>query len=162
MDSMPKAVERLSERQKQCLRLVYERHTSKEIGRHLGLSFDTVDQHVKRAMQILGSSSRGEAARTLIAHESGHPQLLVTQPEGVADRIPELPSPLQANGAASVFKTLLSALFGLPAVGGEENDLSAKARLAHILRIGFVSAVMLFAILVIATGSISLLKLISN
>ena len=63
-------IEKLTERQKDCLRLVAQGYTSKEIGRALDLSPSTVDNHILAAVQLLGAPSRGEAARLLVRTES--------------------------------------------------------------------------------------------
>jgi DNA-binding CsgD family transcriptional regulator len=56
----PKA---LNEGQKDCLRLVMQHFSSKEIARKLALSPHTVDKRLKLATAILGVSSRVDAAR---------------------------------------------------------------------------------------------------
>ena len=152
------SVDRLSERQRQCLRLVGRGFTSKDIANELGLSHLTVDQHVTRAIKIVGATTRGEAARILASWDDPHPQKLDTQPAAIAEPSAEAHSSLQARGQIGILKMLAAALFGLPPVGGTENDLKAGNRLAHILRIGFVSAVIMFAILVVASGTIQLLR----
>lgn len=58
-------VGRLSEGQKECLRLVLKHMTSKEIARHLGISSHTVDQRLRYAIRILGARSRMQAALRL-------------------------------------------------------------------------------------------------
>lgn len=58
-------VGRLSEGQKECLRLVLIHMTSKEIARHLGISSHTVDQRIRYAIRILGARSRMQAALRL-------------------------------------------------------------------------------------------------
>jgi DNA-binding CsgD family transcriptional regulator len=147
-------VERLSERQKQCLRLVYTRHSSKEIGLQLGLSFDTVDQHVKRAMRILGVSSRGEAARTLVSHEEGHPQLLGTQSEAVALEASADEQPDKIDN----HQGFLVRAFDLPPIGGPDNDLTTSRRILAISRVGFFAALLLIATIVTVQGIITLLN----
>src|SRR5688572_25598825 len=62
----------LTEKQRECLRLVLRNHSSKEIARELGIGVHAVDQRLKSAMKTLGVSSRAEAARLLAAHEGGH------------------------------------------------------------------------------------------
>ena len=62
---------RLTEKQRQCLRLVYAHMSSKEIAQQLGLGPATVDQYVKTAIRILGVSDRRAAARMLAEHEGG-------------------------------------------------------------------------------------------
>lgn len=55
----------LSARERDCLRLILENHTSKEVGRQLGISHTSVDTHVRRARAKLGLRDRYEAARLL-------------------------------------------------------------------------------------------------
>lgn len=64
---------RLTEAQRDVLRLIALRRTSKEIARELKISPVTVDQRVKRIQQILGASSRSEAARFLLATQACPP-----------------------------------------------------------------------------------------
>jgi DNA-binding CsgD family transcriptional regulator len=87
---------RLSEGQKDCLRLVLTHMTSKEIARHLGISSHTVDQRLRYAIRTLGARTRMQAAlklleaenlpeqRTLIhkpeAHPSDHPRAEAGEP----------------------------------------------------------------------------------
>lgn len=61
---------RLSERQKECLRLVAQGYTSKQIGRFLGISDRTVDNHIYLALELLCLPGRAEAARVLVAEEA--------------------------------------------------------------------------------------------
>lgn len=58
-------VGRLSEGQKDCLRLVLAHMTSKEIARHLGISSHTVDQRLRYAIRTLGARTRMQAALEL-------------------------------------------------------------------------------------------------
>jgi DNA-binding CsgD family transcriptional regulator len=53
----------LSPRQHECLRLSWERLTSKEIALRLGLSPRTVDSYIAEAVEALGAADRREAAR---------------------------------------------------------------------------------------------------
>ena len=48
----------LTPRERDCLRLVVEHHSSKEIGRHLGISQTSVDTYVRRARDKLGQQDR--------------------------------------------------------------------------------------------------------
>lgn len=78
-------IAKLSERQRDCLRLVLRHMQSKEIGRELGISPFTVDNHLKAAIQVLGVSSRIEAALLLAkSEEFGPSQRLASQPPPVA------------------------------------------------------------------------------
>lgn len=62
---------KLSEAQRICLRMVFMHMSSKDIARELGISPHTVDQRLKGAIQTLGVESRVEAARMLARHEGG-------------------------------------------------------------------------------------------
>jgi DNA-binding CsgD family transcriptional regulator len=59
---LARRIERLSPGQRECLDLVDEHATSKEIARQLGISRHTVDARLRQAIQILGVTSRREAA----------------------------------------------------------------------------------------------------
>jgi DNA-binding CsgD family transcriptional regulator len=62
----------LTEKQKECLRLVRNDYSSKEIGRQLGISQYAVDQRLRTATRQLKAPSRFAAARILREHE--HPE----------------------------------------------------------------------------------------
>src|SRR5215210_1214795 len=63
-------IARLSAGQLDCLRLVNEHWSSKEIAAELKISPHTVDQRIRQALQILGVERRAQAAR-LVAQHSG-------------------------------------------------------------------------------------------
>jgi len=78
------AINKLTARQRDCLRLVLHHKQSKEIGRELGISPMTVDNHFRSAIQTLGVSNRLEAALMLASHEGAEPsQRLTSQPHPV-------------------------------------------------------------------------------
>ena len=58
-------VERLSPRQRECLRLAYQRRTTKEIARELGIRPGTVATYCSEAIAILGADNRRHAAELL-------------------------------------------------------------------------------------------------
>ena len=66
---MEHQVARLSEGQRECLRMVYRHMETKEIARILGISPDGVTQRIKTAMRILGVQRRRDAALILAKHE---------------------------------------------------------------------------------------------
>src|SRR5437763_8911460 len=72
-DPADRALRLLSPREKDCLRLVFENHSSKEIARRLGISQTSVDTNVRNARGKLGVSDRYEAASLLHAHEQAPP-----------------------------------------------------------------------------------------
>jgi len=79
-DSSPEArVGRLSQGQLDCLLLVDQHLSSKEIAVELGISPHTVDQRIRGALQILGVERRSQAAR-MVAQVHGPYQRLIHQP----------------------------------------------------------------------------------
>ena len=71
-------VARLSEGQLDCLRLVDQHLSSKEIAVELNISPHTVDQRIRGALHILGVERRTQAAR-LVAQACGPYQRLIHQ-----------------------------------------------------------------------------------
>jgi DNA-binding CsgD family transcriptional regulator len=63
-------IRRLSEGQRECLRLVLAHKTSKEIAQTIGISPHTVDQRIRYAIRTLGVQTRSEAALLLMAEET--------------------------------------------------------------------------------------------
>lgn len=59
----------LTDAERDCLRLVYQHMTSKDIARQLGVSPHTVDMRLRQAIRKLEVTSRIDAARALIAEE---------------------------------------------------------------------------------------------
>ena len=87
MDSIDCRLARLSKGQLECLQLVNEHLSSKEIAAELGISPHTVDQRVRQALQILGVQRRSQAAR-LVAQHRGPYQRLIHQSPHIAPGSP--------------------------------------------------------------------------
>lgn len=66
-------VKLLTEGERECLRLVYQHMTSKDIARQLGVSHHAVDMRLRQAIRKLDVISRIDAARALIADEEVSP-----------------------------------------------------------------------------------------
>ncbi len=64
--------ERLTDRQRDCLRHVFEHRKSHEIAHLIGTSARVVDKQLMLAKNIIGASSRFEAARLFAQHEARH------------------------------------------------------------------------------------------
>jgi DNA-binding CsgD family transcriptional regulator len=64
------SVEKLSPREKECLRLMLQAMRPKDIARATGLSLHTVNGHLKSARRKLGTNDSLTAARIFGAHES--------------------------------------------------------------------------------------------
>jgi DNA-binding CsgD family transcriptional regulator len=93
-DPMAQRVARLTAGQLDCLRLVDQHLSSKEIGTELGISPHTVDQRVRQALAILGVERRAQAAR-MVARYSGPYQRLIHQ----SPYIEAQPAPAQSEAA---------------------------------------------------------------
>ena len=110
----------LTEKQRECLRLVYAHMSSKEIAKQLGVEPGTVDQYVKTAMRILGVSERRAAARILAANENAaQPARAMREEQDVFEAGPPGPS----------------ARWPLPLRGVTPADLRPLQRLAWIFAI---------------------------
>lgn len=158
----PERIERLTDKQRECLRLVFMHRSSKEIARELGIGVDAVDQRIKTAMRTLDVESRTEAARMLASHEGMGPyQRLVYQ---MPEVVPDLPLPefaARANEGAGVVdepqamavredQAMFQALqwrparalpLPLPFEGEGRNSLTAWQRVAWIVGIAIGVAI---------------------
>jgi len=77
-NDLAERVARLSPGQLDCLRLVNEHLSSKEIAAQLDISPHTVDQRIRGALHILGVERRSQAAR-IVARFGGEYQRLIHQ-----------------------------------------------------------------------------------
>jgi len=77
-DPMAERVSRLTAGQLDCLRLVDQHLSSKEIAAELGISPHTVDQRVRQSLHVLGVERRSQAAR-IVAQFGGPYQRLIHQ-----------------------------------------------------------------------------------
>jgi DNA-binding CsgD family transcriptional regulator len=77
-DEMMQRIARLTQGQLDCLRLVDQHLSSKEIAADLSISPHTVDQRIRQALHTLGVARRSQAAR-IVAQYSGPYQRLIHQ-----------------------------------------------------------------------------------
>jgi DNA-binding CsgD family transcriptional regulator len=110
-DPVAQRVKRLTRGQLDCLRLVDQHLSSKEIAAELGISPHTVDQRIRQSLQTLGVERRAQAARIVaqycgpyqrLIHQSpyieaedarGHPEAAVSHQIRHADRAGEAGGP---------------------------------------------------------------------
>jgi DNA-binding CsgD family transcriptional regulator len=127
-------IQRLTDRQKDCLRLVAQGYTSKEIGRALDLSPSTVDNHILTAVQSMSANSRGEAARSLAGLETR--QKLPRESKALAE------SPQSGLLSVSAEAPALTArdrkFWSLPPIGGQTNELDSAERSLRIVQVAAV------------------------
>ena len=165
----PTRLERLTERERAYLRLVYNAMSSKEIALRYGVEPGTVDKAIKSAMAKLGTSSRRTAARMLADAEGG--QKLAPQPQHLADARDqgtigpfamdrEWPAASMARQAVREeqvpFWTTRSfpepLRLPFPRFEGDRNDLTTKSRLVWIGGIGLGVVIALAALIAISWG----------
>ena len=151
----------LSEGEKQCLRLVAQGFSSKEIARQLHVSEHTVDQRVRTSLRKFGVPSRKEAARLFVSTQqsSPHPetyQPLIHQSEPLASDAEPAPSTGQPDSPdteterPSLPRRILA--FG-PPLGGSTNELSIDGRILAMVRAAVLTGVGVVTLLLLIAGA---------
>lgn len=129
---------RLSQSQEQCLELVAQGMSSKEIAHRLGLSPRSVDTYLVNATGALKASNRREAARIFMANR-------------VSQKLPSQSAPLvEPPKSDEVHRRtglalLKHALFPIP-LGGTVHELTAAEKLLYSARIGLSGVIVLLTI----------------
>jgi DNA-binding CsgD family transcriptional regulator len=145
-------IHRLTDRQKDCLRLVADGYTSKEIGRKLGLSPSTVDNHILAATQLLGAMNRAEAGRILTSSEVRQkmPRETLALAETTISRFPSGPAEIPV---LSIFGRRI---WSLPPIGGHRNDLDGSTRTIRILQVSVVGFGTVISLALLIAGAFRL------
>lgn len=138
-------ISRLTDRQRDCLRLVARGFTSKQIGRQLGISHSTVDNHVLAATQLLGVTDRREAGRLVATHG----QELPRQAQG----LPKTENSAILGSLEVLHPPAPTSLKLLPPLGGEANDQSLGRKTIQILTIAFLSTVAVLSMALLVSGA---------
>lgn len=137
------ALVRLTPQERECLKLVAEQRSSKEIAHVLGISKASVDTYCNRARAKLGVSSRREAARIVRALEAERTaQPSAPAPVEAEERAPSksgrwrLPpvaalGPLQRVGAILLGACVFALAFGVLASGLASLDDVIQTAQAH-------------------------------
>jgi DNA-binding CsgD family transcriptional regulator len=95
-DPIAERVARLTKGQLDCLLLVDQHLSSKEIAAELNISPHTVDQRVRQALQILGVERRTQAARIVARFQEPYQRLIHQSPH-----IEPKPNPSEPQAAVS-------------------------------------------------------------
>ncbi len=162
----------LTEGQIDCLRLVGQNYTSKEIARQLGISSFAVDQRLTIARRKLCATSRSDAARRFSEMAKVYepfvydPQTLekpvrAGQPEATQnewevqeqqDLVTEFEVGAVAIDANIEERSGLLSWVVPPPFGGEKHSLSNGDVLLKSINIAFISTIMVAAVIVVLTG----------
>jgi len=127
-------ISRLSEKQKDCLRLVAQNMNSKQIARELKISEHTVDQRVRQCLRILNVTDRFHAARAFTAAETRAPyQSLIYQPDPLAS---SSDSAILEQSVGQGKGQWLASWF--PPLGGQRHDLAQLEIVKTIVRFALV------------------------
>jgi DNA-binding CsgD family transcriptional regulator len=146
------AVDRLTERQKACLRLVAQGYTSKEIGRKLDLAPSTVDNHILTATQTISATNRGEAGRFLLSAETR--QNLPRESLALAE--PAISGAFSPSASRHGEKQIADFFWPMPPIGGQRNDLDATERTYRIFQISAVAFGTVTGLAVLIAGAFKL------
>ncbi len=172
---------KLTDGQKDCLRLAGRLLTSKEIGRELRISPFTVDQRLDVAKRKLGVRTRKDAARVFAEMDEIHIyQPLVYEAPEVADHgIIEEQRGIEKVSAASMRQDVMmddlptsragrkggeekshnSFSLSLPALGGKEHELEKLEIFAEVVKVAVFSVISMSAIVAMM---VSVMKIISG
>ena len=157
-------VAKLTKKQRECLHLVVQRKSSKEIARILNISKPAVDQRLDSARRTLGVNSRNDAA-VMFARVAGSYDRIIYDPtyvpmNGVSDALPaesEENDSFMLEEAASSYgyeQTSGSNLFS-NALKEPSGDIGTFQRIAWIV-------IMTIGILVIALVGLSVSQSLSD
>lgn len=146
----------LTGRQRDCMELVKDGLTAKQIARELGISHRTVEQHIAAAIEILGVSNRLAAVGRLYELEwdeqrrNDHEALMPSTEPVIVERQLVAQDPIVLETADNEPATLPI----LPPLGGRPNEASLSIRRAWIIRIA-VLAIMLTSVLILSVLGLS-------
>jgi DNA-binding CsgD family transcriptional regulator len=119
----------LTEAERDCLRLVFQHMTSKDIARQLGVSPHTVDMRLRQAIRKLEVTNRIEAARALV-----HTEILLGVAQPIADQAAEDAYQELIYQASEIAADANSVTIGAPASqepGAASNRSSDPNQLEH-------------------------------
>ncbi|HZF43729.1 MAG TPA: helix-turn-helix transcriptional regulator [Sphingomonadaceae bacterium] len=155
---MPSSIERVTENQRECLRLVWRHYESKQIARELNITPFAVDGRIKNAMRTLQVEDRFEAARMIVQAEAeagvqsaiyppsdipGRPLSYSTSdPSMHGERQADLLALEEAQAPYSLYPRHEASWFSppLPSHGRTTNDLTLSARLLWIAALAIGTA----------------------
>ena len=161
---------RLTEAQREVLRLWHVRKSAKEIGRELGITHWAVNERLRSARRSLAVPTSGEAAAMLADDEEGQTYkrvvcdppavapagdpVMFSAPENRQERpleVREERVPFEATPLRSEWR------LPLPRFRGERNDLSIRMRLVWIGLVAVGLAIAVAALVLLASGVVNMI-----
>lgn len=162
---------KLSARQYEVLSLVAQRFSSKEIGRQLGLSYKTVDNHVADILERLELPTRADAGRMFLGLERGRERLpkvaetlddpirnepifgqpVGTYPDAGDDQRDEHDADDHAKARSPFIRFLIP-----PPVGGRRHDMTWEQRLGTVGRISVLALLFVASTVIIISRLLDL------
>jgi len=143
--SKPEVISRLTLRQRDCLELVAQGFTSKQIARKLGISHSTVDNHILAATQLLRVADRREAGRLLAQLGQELPRQPADLTEQEKSSIVDVQEAMQQHHAAG--------LKLMPPLGGQLNEQTLGHKTVQILSIAFLSTMVVIGMALLISGA---------
>lgn len=161
----PALLDALTDGQRECLRLVHQHKTSKEIAILLGISKYTVDQRIERACHKLRVDGRGRAAVLLAEHDrSPATDRIVYEPVDLeappppastielqaAVRSEAEPQVAQGQAGYNPYPGNTGSLWQAAVPKGNANDLTPAARIKWIVQLMVQIVIAILLLLVLA------------
>lgn len=161
--------DRLTEKQRECLRLAGQHLTSKQIARLLGKSKMAVDQLLDRARHTLGCADRAEAVRVFAKLEGAYDRITY-DPQTIAER-DSSPSHGPIGSSAESVRHVMQeeqypylaphtgrSRWAIPGTGGGQNDLTIRQRLAWIAIMALGIVLVSAALVAVAFGAVRMIS----
>ena len=156
---------RLTDKQRDCLDLLLERQTSKQIARALAISKPTVDQRLTAARDILGAADRDQTARIYARLKAAYDRIIY-DPAGLSPRPELVPSHFPDGDPDTLLSLGDSRSPGLrngdgyrgafPSSGNLwRHDLSPRQRIAMMMA-------MLLALLIVLVAGLAIAQTLSR
>ncbi|WP_033926410.1 helix-turn-helix domain-containing protein [Sphingomonas sp. 35-24ZXX] len=147
----------LTDVQVNCLRLVADGYTSKEIAKQLGLTPMTVDQYLQRAKKTMGAPDRRTAARWLVenAQPAAFKPFELKSPDIAAVAVAVTPlAASEGDKPAPPATDQWQTRIGFPPLGGIRTTLDDGQKTQAILRIAGLSLIYTTAFALVLGGAL--------
>jgi DNA-binding CsgD family transcriptional regulator len=142
---------KLTLRQKDCVRLVSDGYTSKQIAKFLSISPSTVDNHIRSALRTLNVENRAEAARALKRFETS--QQLTSQATDV-DQLDVCTQLSVLTAATASVNSHPTKAWAVVPIGGIQNNLNVSGKTLAILQVAGISLTALLALSILLAGAL--------